>query len=294
MIYYADELLRYCEENNTYLWELVLEDELEVTNDTKENIYQKLEEMISVMSSSASEYIDKDSATSFGLIDGFARVTNDYASKGDTLLGEKNVRTMAMAFSTLERSSSMGKIVASPTAGSSGIIPAVISRYKMDNPDVSTDKLIEALLTSVGVGKIIGRFANFSGAEGGCQAECGSASAMAAAALVYLKDGTLEQSLNAASICLVNVLGLVCDPIAGLVEYPCTFRNASGAVNSILSSDLALAGIKSLVPFEEVCQALNDVGESMSFRLKETALGGLAGTRTGQRIKDEFYGKSEY
>lgn len=291
MIYYADELLKYCEENDTHLWELVLEDELEVSNDTKESIYEKLSEMLSVMEKSANKYLNEDSKTGFGLIDGFAKETNEYVKKGNTMLGEKNVRTMAMAFSTLELSSSMGKIVASPTAGSSGIIPAIIARYRMDDPDVTDEKLIEGLLTAVGVGKIVGRFANFSGAEGGCQAECGSAAAMASAALVYLKGGDLEQSLNAASIAIVNILGLVCDPVAGLVEYPCTFRNASGAINSILSADLALAGIKSLVPFEEVCQALNDVGESMSFRLKETALGGIAATRTGERIKREFYDK---
>lgn len=291
MIYYTDELLKYCEENDTYLWELVLEDELEVSNDTKEGIYEKLSEMLAVMEKSANKYLDEYSETSFGLIDGYAKETNEYVKKGNTMLGEKNVRTMAMAFSTLELSSSMGKIVASPTAGSSGIIPAIIARYRMDDPDVSDEKLIEGLLTAVGVGKIIGRFANFSGAEGGCQAECGSAAAMASAALVYLKGGDLEQSLNAASIAVVNILGLVCDPVAGLVEYPCTFRNASGAINAILSADLALAGIKSLVPFEEVCQALNDVGESMSFRLKETALGGIAATRTGERIKKEFYEK---
>lgn len=291
MIYFTDELLKYCEENNTYLWELVLEDELEVSNDTKESIYEKLSEMLAVMEISANKYLNEDSQTGFGLIDGYARVANEYAKKGNTMLGEKNVRTMAMAFSTLELSSSMGRIVASPTAGSSGIIPAVIARYRMDDPDVTDEKLIEGLLTAVGVGKIVGRFANFSGAEGGCQAETGSAAAMASAALVYLKGGTLEQSLNGASIAIVNILGLVCDPVAGLVEYPCTFRNASGAINAILSADLAMAGIKSLVPFEEVCQALNDVGESMSFRLKETALGGIAATRTGERIKREFYEK---
>lgn len=291
MIYFTDELLKYCEENNTYLWELVLEDELEVSNDTKESIYEKLSEMLAVMEISANKFLNEDSQTGFGLIDGYARVANEYAKKGNTMLGEKNVRTMAMAFSTLELSSSMGRIVASPTAGSSGIIPAVIARYRMDDPDVTDEKLIEGLLTAVGVGKIVGRFANFSGAEGGCQAETGSAAAMASAALVYLKGGTLEESLNAASIAIVNILGLVCDPVAGLVEYPCTFRNASGAINAILSADLAMAGIKSLVPFEEVCQALNDVGESMSFRLKETALGGIAATRTGERIKREFYDK---
>lgn len=294
MIYYANELLKYCEDNDTLLWELVLEDELEVSNDTKEEIFKKLSDMLEVMDNSANTYTDKLSSTSFGLIDGYAKQTNEYARKNKTFLGEKNVKTMAMAFSTLELSSSMGKIVASPTAGSSGIIPAVISRYKMEDPNVTNEKLIQALLTAVGVGKIIGRFANFSGAEGGCQAECGSASAMASAALVYLRGGDLEMSLNAASICLINVLGLVCDPIAGLVEYPCTFRNASGAINAILSSDLALAGIKSIVPFEEVCQALNDVGESMSFRLKETALGGLAATRTGERIKRKFYDQNNY
>lgn len=291
MIYFTDELLKYCEENNTYLWEMVLEDELEISNDSKEEIYRRLSEMIEVMKNSANTYLDKDSKTGFGLIDGYAKQANEYARKGNSFLGEKNVITMAMAFSTLELSSSMGKIVASPTAGSSGIIPAVIARYRMEDPDVTDEKLIEALLTAVGIGKIIGRFANFSGAEGGCQAECGSAAAMASAALVYLRGGSLEESLNAASIAVVNILGLVCDPVAGLVEYPCTFRNASGAINAILSSDLAMAGIKSLVPFEEVCQALNDVGESMSFRLKETALGGIAATRTGERIKREFYEK---
>ena len=263
MIYKAKDLILYCEKNNMTIADIVLNDEMENSGRTVQDIIATLQEMLEVMEKSANKFLEEGSVTSLGMIDGFAKMANEYADKNNSLLGKSNVKAMAMAFSTLEFSSSMGKIVAAPTAGSSGIIPAVIFRYKYEN-EVSDDKLIEALLTAVGIGQIIGRYATFAGAEGGCQAECGSASAMAAAALVFLKGGTIEESLNAASITLVNVLGLVCDPIAGLVEYPCTFRNASGAINAVLSADLALAGIKSLVPFDEVVQAMGEVGKSMS------------------------------
>ena len=194
-----------------------------------------------------------------------------------------------MAFSTLETSANMGKIVASPTAGSSGILPAAFISIKRKY-NLSMDELLMGMATSIGIGQIIGYYANFAGAEGGCQAETGSASAMAAAGIVQMMGGTPEQSFHAASICLVNILGLVCDPIAGLVEYPCTFRNANGVVNAMISSDMALAGVKSVVPFEEVCVALQEVGERMPPSLRETGVGGLAGTPTGQRIKKEVFG----
>lgn len=138
---------------------------------------------------------------------------------------------------------------------------------------------------------MIGKYATFAGAEGGCQAECGSASAMAAAALVEMRGGTPKQVLNAASITIINVLGLVCDPIAGLVQYPCTFRNASGVMNAMIASDIALAGVTSFVPFEEVVQAMGEVGNSLDESLRETGLGGLAGTKTGVRIRKKFLGK---
>ncbi|QQK07481.1 L-serine ammonia-lyase, iron-sulfur-dependent, subunit alpha [Miniphocaeibacter halophilus] len=291
MIYNAEELILYCKDNNKSIADIVLEDEIKSSGETEEIIIEKLLNMLEVMEQSAKKFLEVESVTNLGMIDGFAKKANDYALKDEGLLSKENIQAMAMAFSTLEFSSSMGKIVASPTAGSSGIIPAAIFRYKATNKDVDNRKLVDALLTSVGIGQIIGRYANFAGAEGGCQAECGSASAMASAALVFLKGGSIEEILNAASITLVNILGLVCDPIAGLVEYPCTFRNASGVINAILSADLALAGIKSLVPFEEVTQAMNEVGKSMSYTLKETSLGGLAATKTGEKIKKEFYGE---
>lgn len=288
MIYNAEELILYCEENNKSLADIVVEDEIKNSGDSEEVIKAKLLEMLKVMEGSANKYLEEGSKTSLGMIDGFAKMAYEYAEKGDSLLGKENVKGMAMAFSTLEFSSTMGKIVASPTAGSSGIIPAALFRYKLDN-EVTDEEMVEALLVSVGIGLIVGKYATFAGAEGGCQAECGSASAMAAGALVYLKGGNISQMLHAASITLVNILGLVCDPIAGLVEYPCTFRNASGVVNAILSADLALAGIKSLVPFEEVVQAMGEVGKTMSYTLKETSLGGLAATKTGNKIKEEFF-----
>lgn len=287
MIYNEKELILYCEENNESIANIVIKDEIKNSGESEEEIRKKLLEMLKVMEGSANEYLDTNSKTSLGMIDGFAKKTNDYAKRGNTLLGIENVQAMAMAFSTLEFSSTMGKIVASPTAGSSGIIPAALFRYKLDN-DVTDDELVDAMLVAVGVGQIIGKYATFAGAEGGCQAECGSASAMASGALVYLRGGSVKEILSAASITLVNILGLVCDPIAGLVEYPCTFRNASGVVNAILSADLALAGVNSIVPFEEVVQAMGSVGKAMSYTLKETSLGGLAGTPTGEMIKKEF------
>ena len=160
---------------------------------------------------------------------------------------------------------------------------AAKEKYGLDD-----EVLINGLLTSIGIGQIIGKYATFAGAEGGCQAECGSASAMAAAALVEMLGGSPEEALNAASITLINVMGLACDPIAGLVEYPCTFRNASGVMNSFISTDMALAGIKSIVPFDEVCQAMGEVGHLLHESIRETGLGGLAGTKTGQEIRAKF------
>ncbi len=288
MIYTAKELIEYCNENNKSIADIVLQEEIDKSGKTEDEVIGKLKEMLDVMEKSANKFLKEESKTALGMIDGFAKIAYDYSKNSKPLIGEKNTLAMAMAFSTLEFSSSMGKIVASPTAGSSGIIPAALFRYKAEN-EVTDENMINALLTAVGIGQIIGRYSTFAGAEGGCQAECGSASAMASAALVYLRGGTIEESLHAASITFVNILGLVCDPIAGLVEYPCTFRNASGVINAIASADLALSGIKSLVPFDEVVQAVDEVGKSMSFRLKETSLGGLAVTKTGEKIKEKFY-----
>ena len=241
------------------------------------------------MKNSSHDALEKSYTTRFKMIDGFSKTFNDYRKEKETICGDFLVHAMAMAFSTSETNAAMGKIAAAPTAGSAGIMPAAMSsmriRYNLDD-----DTMIRGFLASIGIGQIIGNYATFAGAEGGCQAECGSASAMAAAAIVEMLGGSAEMALNAASITIINVMGLVCDPIAGLVEYPCTFRNASGVMNSFISADMALAGIKSIVPFEETVQAMGEVGHMLHESLRETGLGGIAGTKTGQAIRREFLG----
>ena len=199
-------------------------------------------------------------------------------------------RAMARAMSTSEVNSSMGRIVAAPTAGAAGILPGVITSMK-ERFDLSEEIIITGLLNSSAIGEIIAKNATISGAEGGCQAECGSASSMAASAVVEMLGGTVEQCFHAASFALLNIMGLVCDPVAGLVEFPCALRNASGVTNALLSADLALAGVESIIPFDEIVDTMYDVGRSMPASLRETALGGIAATPTGEEIKKRILKK---
>lgn len=288
----VEKILNSCQEKNCQLYDLVIEDELKASKSSEEEIREKLAEMLRVMEASAKANIDRVSETQMKMIDGFANKMNIYAKSGESICGEFINLAMASAFSTLELSSSMGKIVASPTAGSSGILPAAFASAKR-RKDFSQEELVNAMLTAIGVGKIIGRYSSFAGAEGGCQAETGSGAAMAAGALVYLYGGSIQQVFHAASIAFIHVLGLVCDPIAGLVEYPCTFRNAMGVVNALISADMALAGVTSIVPFEEVCIAVGEVGAGLPTNLRETGLGGLAGTKTGREIRKQFLSYGE-
>ena len=184
-----------------------------------------------------------------------------------------------------------GKIVACPTAGSCGILPAVIlSAGELLNK--TDEELIQGLFASSAIGMIIGMNATFSGAEGGCQAECGSAAAMAAGAVVELMGGTPKMSLDAAAIIFKNVLGLVCDPVAGLVEIPCAKRNVSGAISALCTADMVMAGVDSKIPFDDAVSAMYKVGTSMPAELRETALGGVAITETGLALKEKVFGKS--
>jgi len=239
------------------------------------------------MIKSSSLGLNKELKSISGLIGGDSKRINDYIIKENTICGSTVNKAMARALSCSEVNASMGRICAAPTAGSCGIIPASIITVS-EELNSNIEDIIDALFTSAGIGEIIAKNATVSGAEGGCQAECGSAAAMAAAAIVELKNGTPEMSLHAASIALKNVMGLVCDPIAGLVESPCAKRNASGAVNALISADMALAGVKSIIPFDEVVEAMYKVGKSLPYELRETALGGIAGTPTGIKIKEEI------
>lgn len=281
--------INYCKEKDMRFHQVVFELEQKEFGEDSESFLNYLQCILDTMKASATKSQSETLTTRFKMIDGFSNKMFDY-SKKSPIVGEDLARAMSYAFSTSEVNASMGKIVAAPTAGASGIIPAVLL-FAKEKYDFNDEVLIQGLLASIGVGKFIGKYGNFSGAQGGCQAETGSGAAMAAGAMVEMMGGTPEEVFTAASIALINVLGLVCDPIAGLVEYPCTFRNASGMMNALISSDMALAGIRSVVPFEEVVQAMNEVGSLMDEDLRETGIGGLAGTKTGIKIRKEFLGE---
>jgi L-serine dehydratase, iron-sulfur-dependent, alpha subunit len=290
MQYTAKDIIKECNDRNIHLYHLAIEDEMNKNNVSEEYIRAEFYKMLDVMGKSSSNFLEKESVTNMGMIDGFAKKMNDYYKKGKSFCGNDVTRAMAMAFSTIEVNASMGKIVAAPTAGASGILPAAFMSAKIKF-DLDKDTLINGLLTSSFVGKIIGKYFTFAGAEGGCQAECGSAASMAAAGLVQMLGGSVEQCFHAGSFALLNVMGLVCDPVAGLVEYPCAFRNSSGVINAMLCADMALAGVKSVVPFEEVMKAANIVGSALPLSLRETGIGGIAGTETACNIRNVYFSK---
>jgi L-serine dehydratase len=225
-----------------------------------------------------------------GLIGGEAGRLNDYIERGSTLAGPVSVRAAMMAIAVSEVNASMGRIVAAPTAGSCGILPGSLlaSAESLGRDD---DAIVDALFVASGIGMIIARNATIAGAEGGCMAECGAAASMAAAACASLAGADTETTLHAAALALKNELGLACDPIAGLVEVPCAKRNSLKAVEALVAADMALAGIKSVIPFDEVVLAMHHIARDMPLNIKETANGGLAITPTGMRLAREILGK---
>lgn len=284
------ELLRICKKDSISIGEFTLRQEMEESGMSYEDVYGRMLANLRVMESSTSRGVSEKVISVSGLIGGDAYRMGKYLKNGKSIGGSVTTRAMGYALACSEVNASMGKIVACPTAGACGILPAVMMTMKEEHGTPEKD-LVMALFTAAGVGAIIAQNATISGAEGGCQAECGSAAAMAAAALVEIMGGTPEMGLNAGAIVFKNTLGLVCDPIAGLVEVPCAKRNASGAVNAIAAADLSLAGVLSRIPFDETVAAMYSVGKSMPESLRETGIGGLAGTPTGKRLMNEIFGK---
>ena len=280
----AEELLDLCNKQDKKISTITLEKEMAKTKISYDDLIIRMEETLTVMKSSATSALNKEIISVSGLTGGDSKKVEDYRNKGNSLSGDLLIAAMAKALSTSEVNASMGKIIAAPTAGASGILPSAMLSAQ-DKLNLTDDQLIMGLFAAAGVGEIVARNATISGAEGGCQAECGVAAAMAAAAIVEMSGGSPKSSLDAASFALTNIMGLVCDPIAGLVEYPCALRNASGVVNAFISADLALAGVKSLVPFDEVVDAMYKVGKLLPESLRETALGGLATTPTGEALR---------
>ena len=278
------ELLSLCEEQNKKISEIVIEKEMNDANISYEELMDKMTLVLDTMANSSNSALDKEIISVSKLTGGNAKKMENYKNQSKTISGNLITSAMAKALSTSEVNASMGRIVAAPTAGASGILPSALIATK-ERFNLADEDVIYGLFTAAGIGEIVAKNATISGAEGGCQAECGVASSMAAAAIVEMVGGDVEASLNAASFALINVLGLVCDPVSGLVEFPCALRNASGVANALISADLAMAGIKSLVPFDEVVDAMYKVGKAMPESLRETALGGVAATPTGENLK---------
>lgn len=280
-------LLNASEIENKPLHRIIIENEINLTGQSEELIKQRLIKHFMVMKESATKALEMPQEMFGGLIKGQSRLQYNY-SKGNTITGDLINKIMAMALSSSEVNAGMGCITAAPTAGACGILPAVIigvcERIRANKEDI-----INALLVASGFGAIIARNATLSGAEGGCQAECGSAAAMAATATVYLYKGNNEMCVNALSFALINSMGLICDPVAGLVQLPCSFRNASQAVNALISADMALAGQKSFIPCDEVITSMYRVGKRLPYELKETSLGGIAISPTAKKFQEKTF-----
>jgi L-serine dehydratase len=290
MKYYSiSELCRKAEQMNLKISELVLRDQAVLTETDEEEIKSTMRTMLQVMQESTKEGLQPNRRSISGLTGGDAYKLEQSVKAGQTICGPVLGKALVKALSVSETNACMGKIVAAPTAGSCGIIPAVLMTIAEDRR-IDDEELVMALFTSSAIGMVIANKASISGAEGGCQAECGSASAMAAAALVELCGGTPAMVEHAVAISLKSVLGLVCDPVAGLVEIPCIKRNAMGAANAFVAAELALAGIESKIPVDEVIQAMKSIGNSMIPALKETADGGLAATPTAKKYMKEVFG----
>ena len=261
--------------------------ELEIA---EEKLWQRMDESLSVMEKSARMGMDPELRSTSGLTGGDAHKLYGFAPGG--IMGAFMGRAVARAIAVAEYNAAMGRIVAAPTAGSCGIMPGCLIAL-MEERNIEREKIVLSMFTAAGIGMVIACKACIAGAQGGCQAECGSASAMSAAAMVEAMGGIPEQAAHACAIAIKNQLGLVCDPVAGLVEIPCIKRNASGVVNAMLSADMALSGIGSKIPVDEVISAMKEVGDSMPRELRETARGGLAATPTALRLKEQVFGRGE-
>ena len=262
---------------------LVLADQAEQTGQSPEDLYARMADSLHVMAQAVTAGSDPALRSASGLTGGDAARLFAYAESGG-MTGSFLCRAMARAVAVAEYNAAMGKIVAAPTAGSCGILPGTVLAL-MEEKGLPEERAVLALFTAGAIGMVIAHKASIAGAEGGCQAECGSAAAMAAAALVEMMGGTPAQAGQACAMAIKNQLGLVCDPVAGLVEVPCVKRNVIGAVNAVSCADMALAGIESRIPVDEVIEAMGEVGRRMPVEFRETALGGLAFTPTGQAVK---------
>ncbi|MBS7344591.1 MAG: L-serine ammonia-lyase, iron-sulfur-dependent, subunit alpha [Caryophanon sp.] len=284
------ELVERAEQEGKLISEIMIEQEIGMTRRSREDIMAQMDRNLTVMEEAVERGLRGVTSVT-GLTGGDAVLIQNYIQSGNALSGDLLLDAVSKAVATNEVNAAMGTICATPTAGSAGVVPGVLFAVKNKlNP--TREQMIRFLFTSGAFGFVVANNASISGAAGGCQAEVGSAAAMGAAAIVEMAGGSPQQCAEAFSITMKNMLGLVCDPVAGLVEVPCVKRNAMGAANALVAADMALAGVTSRIPTDEVIGAMFRIGQQMSPSLKETARGGLAATPTGQALARKIFGSA--
>ena len=283
-----EEIVQAAESRGTAFWQVVLETDCEERQVTAQASREKMQGMWRAMLESVEQYEAQRCSVS-GLVGGDGEKMRAWAASGKALSGGYMQEVIATALCVGESNACMRRIVAAPTAGACGVLPAVLVPL-WHSGEAEEELILRALYVAAGIGAVVSHRACIVGAAGGCQAEIGTASAMAAGALVSLRGGTPEQIAHAAAMALKNLLGLICDPVAGLVEVPCVKRNVVGAVNAVSCADMALAGIRSRVPPDQVIDCMGDVGCRLPVEFRETALGGLAATPFGQSVRERMRG----
>ncbi|HGX1176640.1 TPA: L-serine ammonia-lyase, iron-sulfur-dependent, subunit alpha [Staphylococcus aureus] len=287
------ETIDYAVENNMSFADIMVKEEMELSGKSRDEVRAQMKQNLDVMRDAVIKGTTGDGVESVtGYTGHDAAKLRDYNETHHALSGYEMIDAVKGAIATNEVNAAMGIICATPTAGSSGTIPGALFKLEKTH-DLTEEQMIDFLFTSALFGRVVANNASVAGATGGCQAEVGSASAMAAAAAVAIFGGSPEASGHAMTLAISNLLGLVCDPVAGLVEIPCVMRNAIGSGNALISADLALAGIESRIPVDEVIEAMDKVGRNLPASLRETGLGGLAGTPTGEAIKRKIFGTAE-
>ncbi|WP_026492447.1 L-serine ammonia-lyase, iron-sulfur-dependent, subunit alpha [Butyrivibrio sp. XPD2002] len=274
------EIIEIANEKNTPMWKVVQEEDCREESISAEESYKKMQDILSAMRDADKNYNAKLTSKS-GMAGGDGEKVREFNASGSALVGDFISTVIEKAVKMGESNACMRRIVAAPTAGACGVIPAVLLTYE-EEKKAEEEKIIEALYVAAGIGEVLAESASIAGAEGGCQAEIGSAAAMAAGALTYLEGGDNEMILNSVALCIKSILGLTCDPVAGLVEVPCIKRNAYGGVNAVVSAHLAMAGVKSRIPVDEVIDAMGRIGHLIPACLRETGQEGLATTQTAQ------------
>ena len=288
-----EQVLQKCHTEEKEFWQVILEDDMAERNVSLQESMEHMRATWDAMLLAAATY-EGNLNSSSGLVGGDGRRMEEYIHSAvtESLCGEYVDTCIAGALQMGESNACMKRIVAAPTAGACGVLPAVLVPY-FQKRCRNTDKILKAMYVAAGIGQIIATRSSISGAAGGCQAEIESASSMAAGALTYLQGGNCEQIATAAAMAMKNLLGLVCDPVAGLVEVPCVKRNVIGTVNAMACADMAMAGIVSRIPPDQVMDAMKEVGDKMDASLRETALGGLARTEEGVKIAEKMHVSQE-